>query len=129
MKVRTKITISSIPGAGLGCFAEEFIPAGTMIWEFSHGFDKCFTEKELQMVSRIEREFLEKYSYKHGGDYFLCVDNGRFINHSDSPNTWESKESQATYSLTDIRPGEEILSDYRNFGCTTEDLEFNFTLK
>ena len=129
MLVKTKIAESTITGAGLVCFADEFIPAGTKIWAFAHLFDKCFTEEELQMAYPIEREFIEKYSYKHDGDYFLCVDNGRFINHSDSPNTWESKESQVTYSLTDIRPGEEILSDYRSFGCTDQDLAFNFTLK
>jgi uncharacterized protein len=129
MLVRTKISESDIEGAGLGCFAEEFIPAGTCIWRFSPDFDKCFTEKDLQKVSPVEREFLEKYSYRHGGNYFLCVDNGRFFNHSNSPNTWESKEGQATYALIDISPGEEILSDYRNFGCTDDDLVFNFTLK
>ena len=37
--VKTKLENSQIPNAGLGCFAVEFIPKGTKIWEFNSDFD------------------------------------------------------------------------------------------
>jgi SET domain-containing protein len=125
MLVPTNLSISEITGAGIGCFSQNFIPAGTKIWEFNSQIDRVFSQEEVEEFPLIERIFVYKYSYMLGGRLFLCVDNGRFFNHSESPNTWESKDSQATYALRDIQPGEEIVSNYLNFGVTEEDHKFN----
>jgi SET domain-containing protein len=125
MLVPTYLSLSPIPHAGIGCFAQDFISAGTKIWEYTPILDRTFTQEAVEPLSLLERQFIYKYSYMLNGVLFLCVDNGRFINHSETPNTWEGKESQATYALVDIRPGEEIVSNYANFGITKEDHEFN----
>lgn len=125
MIVKTYLKESTIPGAGLGCFAAEFIPKDTMIWIFNPGLDRDLSEYQLGCFSKVEQEFVKTYTYKHNGYYYLCVDNGRFINHSDTPNTYESKKMQATYALVDIQEGEEILSNYAEFGITQEDLKHN----
>lgn len=125
MLVPTYLALSKIPGAGTGCFSQDFIPRGTKIWEFNSLIDRIFSKEEVETFSPMEKEFVYKYSYMFAGKLFLCVDNARFFNHSKTPNTWESKDSQATYSLVDIYPGEEIVSDYFNFGVTEEDHAFN----
>ncbi len=124
--VKTQLKISEIPNAGLGCFAAEFIPQGTKIWEFNPLIDRVFSEKDFPNLSLLELEYLSKYSYKNNGLYYLCADNGRFINHSIFPNTYEDTNIQATYAFRDIKEGEEILSDYRSFGVTSEDLLHNY---
>jgi len=120
LKVKTKLGISAI--AGIGLFADEFIPAGTIIWEYTAGMDKTFPD--IYHEDPLERAFLEVYCYRYDGMYILCIDNGRFINHSDDPNT-DDKNGRVTMARRDIQPGEEITSDYRDFGKTPEDLEFN----
>lgn len=51
--VNARVGISSIHGLGL--IAQEFIPAGTRIWEFRPGFDLMFTKADLQMLSETAR--------------------------------------------------------------------------
>ena len=123
--VKTKLEKSQIPNAGLGCFAVELIPKGTKIWEFNSDFDRVYSKNVIKGLSLLELEYLDKYSYRNNGLYYLCVDNGRFINHSIDPNTFEDNKIQATYASRDIQRDEEILSDYRTFGVNTGDLLHN----
>ncbi len=125
LTVKTSLRPSTIPGAGIGLFAEEFIPKGALIWEFRQGLDLKLSQKEYSGFNDLDTDFLYKYSYKCNGEYILCVDNGRFINHSDNANTDDSGSSLVTTANRDIHPGEEITSNYNDFGRTEEDLEFN----
>ena len=43
----------------------------------------------------------------------VCLDDARFINHADAPNTADTEET--TTALRDLAAGEEITSDYRSF--------------
>ena len=62
----------------------------------------------------------------YNGMYFLCIDNSRFLNHSEENcNTYDAPKEQSTYASKDINIGEEILSNYKFFGITEEDYEFN----
>jgi len=123
--VKTFIKESTIPNAGMGCFAGQNISQGTKIWELNPLFDKIFTEANRLLMTDLEKQFLDIYAYKHNGLYFLCVDNARFFNHSSTPNTFDPNTEYATYAARDIAEGEEILSDYYTFGSTTEDFTFN----
>lgn len=125
LKVKTYLSESKIPGAGLGCFALEFIPKGTLIWEFDPQIDRRYTETDLLNMDQLSKDFIYKYAFKYRGQYFLCVDNGRFFNHSKNPNTLDPIDSNRTYSLVDIQIGEEILSDYGNFSDNPDDILFN----
>lgn len=80
--VKTFIQESKIPNAGIGCFAAEFIPQGTKIWELNTALDRIYTQQDLDRLSELEQKFVQIYAYKHHDLYFLCVDNGRFFNHS-----------------------------------------------
>lgn len=125
LKIKTYLAPSTISGAGLGCFAAENISAGTIIWTLNPLLDRIYTEENLVLLSEHERKFIETYAYRNNGLYYLCVDNGRFINHSDKPNTFDPNNEYATYAAKDIKIGDEILSDYRTFGITSDDLRFN----
>ena len=130
--VKTKIGPSPI--AGIGIFADEFIPKGTKIWEFREGFDMRFDENFPDTLSESARKQFLNYTYKNPktGKYVLCADDARFFNHSETPsaedlyfdNPTESSEG-ITVAARDINPGEEITSDYRAFdGDSRHHLQF-----
>lgn len=129
LKVKTKLSVSKIEGAGIGLFADEFIPKDTIIWEFTPDIDRVYSEKEFENYTGLEREFLHKYCFKYLGNYYLCVDNSRFFNHSDNPNCYSADFSEQslgyTKALRDIHPDEELTDDYLGFGFTEEDKKFN----
>lgn len=111
--VKTKLGISQIHG--IGCFADEPISKGTLIWKFNALVDKKFSEKELHTLPTNIRNSLMEYMYKENGAYILCGDNARFFNHSEDPNTDDSIDFPNTRAAKDILIGEEITSDYRTF--------------
>ena len=117
--VKTRIGPSKIDGTGL--FADEFIPEGTKVWEFTPNFDMVFDD--IIWFTPLLREFLTTYCYMNQGKYIFCADHAKFFNHSDEPSCWDVGEN--TYAARDIHPGEELTSDYRTFGVTWEDFEFN----
>ena len=130
--VKTFLKESTIPKAGIGCFAGEPIKKGVKIWQYNPVIDKVYTSEEFDSITGLEKDFLKMYCYKNRGKYILCVDNARFFNHSIECNTFDTNDFEdellnATYAGRDIAEGEEILSDYRTFG-TKEDLEFNYDI-
>jgi SET domain-containing protein len=121
--VRTRLQPSQIEGIGL--FAAQFIPRGTVIWRFDATIDQRFNEAALNNLSEGAREQIQKYSYreKHSGLYVLCGDDARFFNHSPQPNCYDifedatdpSDAHDVTIALRDIAPGEELTCDYSLF--------------
>jgi len=130
LQVKTKLSLSGIHGIGL--FADEFIPKGTVMWTYAPNLDRVYTEPELQALNKLEKNFVETYSFKYFGNYYLCVDDARFMNHSKTPNCTDEgvvevadKDLGHTFAMRDISPGEELTCDYTFFGGTDSDLEFN----
>ncbi len=116
--VKTRIALSRIHGIGL--FAEEFIPKGTVTWRFLDGFDLRLPESILGILSGPSREQVLKYTYVDpvSGLYELCADDARFFNHSDEPNTASVElppGEEADVATRDISQGEELTCDYRTF--------------
>lgn len=112
--VKTYINRSSIQGIGL--FAEEFIPKGTLIWEFHDGFDMKikqddfdFIMSEKSTMSKSMKLFLDTYTNLKNGFYWHYGDNAKYCNHSKNPNTHGFPEQ---YASTDINIGDEITCDY-----------------
>ena len=108
--VRTYLDKSPIQGIGL--FAAEDIPKGTITWEFYPDLDIAL-EKEGFGVGVVEWEFLEKYAFydKQLNMWILSADNDRFTNHSDNPNTSPLPNGKMV-AIKDIKKGEEITSNY-----------------
>ena len=128
--IKTKLSLSKIHGVGL--FAAEFIPKGTVIWRFHPNLDNVYSKKDLESMDKVHREFLETYCFKYFGKYYLCNDDARFINHSKTPTCSEVGVNDVTdvdlgYTMAgqDIAIGEELTSDYSNFGGESDDKDFN----
>jgi SET domain-containing protein len=99
---------------GLGLFASQDIPAGTLVWRYYPGLDKYLTEEEYQSYPEIIKKFVDFYcNVNSERKYLFCVDNARFMNHSDGPNI--SAALDENVALRDITAGEEIVCDYREF--------------
>jgi hypothetical protein len=117
--VKTKIDRSDIHGIGL--FADEFIPKGTKIWEFTPNFDMKFTKNEIEQLPKDVQEYLETYAWlsKKSKKYCFSSDNGKYFNHSINNNVQsyylDGQEEVITYALCDIEKGEELLDNYSSF--------------
>lgn len=115
MLVPTYLKSSGIHGIGI--YAAEPIKAGAKIWEHCDGFERLIKKEDLQNYPPHLQEFLDIYTYPYRMDsnfLVLEVDNGRFMNHSVSPNT-DFTSLDSGYAKTDIVKDEEITSDYGEF--------------
>jgi uncharacterized protein len=123
MLVRCYIGRSAIEG--LGVFAAEPIPAGTEVWRFTLGFDVLIAKERLATAPTPTREYFAHYAYEiasHPGHMALDCDDGRFMNHSDTPNLDFSVPGVAT-ALRNIMPHEEITCDYNQIASEPFEME------
>jgi uncharacterized protein len=118
--VKTKIAPSQIDGIGL--FADQFIPKGTITWRAVYPFDIKVSREDILKLPDVAKEIFLKYSYfsRYSQKYFLCFDNDRFINHSEDPNIIEGRvvaagEEAVSVAGRNIYLGEELTCDYRTF--------------
>lgn len=115
MLVKTYVAPSGIQGNGL--YAGQPIKKGEKIWEMIEGFDVEFTHAAIAALPQIGQDYLERYTYPHPtreNVRILDGDGGRFMNHSDTPNT---DFSTPTYGVATqhIAEGEELTCDYNEF--------------
>jgi hypothetical protein len=112
---------------GKGVFALTDIPAGTRWW--SIGLDEAITVSRTQFAALVQSASspatdgfmsgLQEYCiYLEAHDVMVLIpDNGRYVNHSDEPNSAASVNGRVLYSVTvrDIAAGEEITEDYATY--------------
>lgn len=48
---------------GIGLFADERIPKGTLVWKFHPRFNMLFDPKEVELMPEIQRELIRRYAY------------------------------------------------------------------
>jgi hypothetical protein len=109
--VKTQLGISPIHGIGL--FAAQFIPKGTVTWEYSPDFDKSYEEGDVARMHHAVKEQFLRYAYFDNAlcRYVLCFDDQRFINHcSESPNILSTVRRDV--AARDIYEGEELVCNY-----------------
>ena len=116
MLIPTRIRPSDIHG--LGVFAVENIPEGTVVWRYNPRID--------YRVILEQHEELEKYrnhGYRpHGMDYVeFPGDAALFINHCRKANI--RKTGDEAVAVRVILEGEEILADYREYDSELEGFE------
>lgn len=125
--VKTKIGQSKIEGVGL--FADQFIPKGTITWKFDPKFDIYFDPGEVEKMSEMQKDLVIRFAYlsKKSGKYVYSIDNTRFTNHSTNPNVEENEKLSegdaeiCMVAIRDIQIGEEITIDYREIDAVDED--------
>ena len=113
--IPTYVAPSSIEGVGV--FADQPIAAGTLIWRLDPALDRLIPKDEVAKLEPLFQRFVERYSYPYPHDPNLLIvelDNGRFMNHADAPNTRFS-DPDAGYTLRDIAAGEELTCNYSEF--------------
>ncbi|RWQ56921.1 SET domain-containing protein-lysine N-methyltransferase [Mesorhizobium sp.] len=113
--IRTYIAASAIQGVGV--FAAEPIKKGASIWRLDPDFDRLIPIEKYRTAPPHLRELLDRYAYPspdRPGFIVYEVDNGRFMNHSERPNTDFSRYGGAT-AVRAIAAGEEITCDYGEF--------------
>lgn len=96
---------------GYGVVAKKLIPKGTIVWVLDK-LDRSFTQKEINEFEDIYKEILETYTYRNSnGDYVLCWDHGRYVNHSFQSNCM-STAYDFEIAIKDIHPGDQLTDDY-----------------
>ena len=96
---------------GYGVVAKEFIPAGTITWVLDK-LDREFTPEEFQNMDPIYQDILDFYTFRNNkGNFVLCWDNGRYVNHSFHSNCL-STAYDFEVAIRDIHPREQLTDDY-----------------
>ena len=81
--------------------------------------DQVLPPEEVAALPPINRENLEKYRYiDSSGNYVLCWDLGRYVNHSCNLTT-RGVGYGFNLAMRDIHPGEELTCDYAHSNCIT----------
>lgn len=115
LMVRNYVAPSAVEG--LGVFAAEPIAKGDIVWRFDPRFDRLMPREEYESAPGFLKEQLDRYAYPMPGrpDLILYeVDNGRFMNHADEPNT-DFRDLYGARALRDIAAGEELTCNYTDF--------------
>lgn len=113
--VSTYVTQSSIQG--LGVFASEPIAQGQLMWALNSKFDIFIEPREIELYPPHMQDYIARYTYPHleiPGVVILDSDNGKYMNHSLSPNT-DFRIFDKGFALVDIAAGEEITCNYHEF--------------
>ncbi|MES2213895.1 MAG: SET domain-containing protein-lysine N-methyltransferase [Patescibacteria group bacterium] len=116
LQVKTKLKPSGIHGIGL--FADQFIPKGTVTWKYEPRYDVAFTQEQIDALPQVQKDFLNFFTYldKDLNKFILCSDNQRHINHAKTGEL-ENIHSTPTEDIAarDIQEGQELLCDYNKF--------------
>ncbi len=115
MLVRSYLAPSPIEG--LGVYAVEPIKKGDAVWKFDRTFDQLISLDQVNAAPDHVREFIDRYSYAFHDDpsfVVLDADDGRYMNHSDTPNL-DFRDPEWGVALRDIAAGEELTCDYACF--------------
>ncbi len=125
LTIKTALKASHLHGIGL--FADQRIPAGTVVWRFDPSFDLHFPEPAYAAAPPVQKHHLDYYGFlsKATREHIYSVDDSRFMNHSDTPNmvvTYGAGEGEPTMvARRDIAPGEEITVNYHDL-CHADDV-------
>jgi hypothetical protein len=96
---------------GYGVVATRLIPKGTITWA-GDVLDQRFSPENVKRMSPKIKAIVDKYTFRdRTGEYVLCWDHARFINHSFNANCITTAYD-FELAIRDIQPGEELTDDY-----------------
>jgi len=96
---------------GHGVFATQRIPKGTITWVFDC-LDREMTPAAMERLPDLVQEAALTYSYRNAkGNFILCWDLTRYVNHSFSPNCMITPYG-FEIAIADIELGDQLFNDY-----------------
>ena len=99
------------PEIGLGVFALEAIPKGTIVWTLCR-LDIVLTPHEAAALPAPYQPILDRYAYTDWeGRIVLCWDHGRYINHSCDP-VMIGIGNEIEIAVRDIAAGDQLTCEY-----------------
>jgi uncharacterized protein len=99
------------PEIGFGVVATKRIPKGTITWVLDK-LGREFSPMDVEKMDPIYQEILDYYTYRNNkGNFVLCWDNGRYVNHSFRANCLTTAYDFEV-AIRDIEEGEQITDDY-----------------
>jgi SET domain-containing protein len=104
----------------LGCFTNEDIKKGQVVWELDHKLDLRLLFSELQHLPEPVQEYLHVYGYAEMFEgektIVLCGDHSKHMNHAANPNLLGiGGKLNSDVAKRDIKAGEELTCDYYEF--------------
>lgn len=107
----TELRFTGDDALGVGVFATQFIPQGTLTW-VTDPLDRILTAAQVHRLSPELRALVRKYSYlDERARYVLSWDHAKYMNHACDANTLGPVPAFEV-AVRDIHPGEEITDDY-----------------
>jgi SET domain-containing protein len=101
---------------GVGVFSKENITKGKKIKEVRPKFEIRFDKTNLPRMPLALANFIQTHAHEENeNEYCLGIDNEKYLNHSDNPTV-----NDEGYALKDIKIGDEITIDYRDFDDNIE---------
>lgn len=99
------------PEIGFGVVATKKIPKGTITW-VQDDLDQVFTPRQVQRMGPRMQQLIDTYCFRNRkGQFVLCWDHARFVNHSFKSNCL-STCYDFEFAVRDILPGEQLTDDY-----------------
>jgi hypothetical protein len=96
---------------GYGVVATRKIPRGTITWALDK-FDLLLPPNQVEASEPIYTDIIDKFCFRNKhGDYVLCWDLGKYVNHSFNSNCL-STGYDFEIAIRDIEAGEELTNDY-----------------
>lgn len=104
-------TVRSAGSMGVGVFATEDLPKGTLLWVLDR-FDRVLDPSEVATWPPALRAEAQHYGYINPyGSLVVCWDHGRLVNHSCDP-TSIGIGNAFEIARRDVRRGDELTCDY-----------------
>lgn len=124
LKVKASVRPSQI--SGLGLFANEDIPAGTVVFDWNDQVDQEYSRQYPEVLSPDEKEDFTSLASTDGNSWFLAGDGGAYFNHSEDPNVEVEPGPGAAArrrrkAARDIALGEEMTMNYSDIGLDGPD--------
>jgi hypothetical protein len=99
------------PNLGYGVVATRLIPRGTITW-VRDDLDQTLSPSQVERLAPFFRNIVTTYGYIDSkGDYVLCWDLARYINHSCEPSC-RMAGYEFEVAVRDVHPGEQLTDEY-----------------
>jgi len=90
--------------AGKGVYANRDFDKGEVVIQYHL---TALSEEQFEGLPESEKMF----THSHFGQIYLYSEPERYVNHSDTPNTYQNLETKYDVALRDIKKGEMITTD------------------